>query len=299
MDKPSIGFIGLGVMGTPMASHLARAGYTLAVMDLNHAAADALADDFASITAARSAREIGEQSDIVITMLPSGAPVQETTIGPGGLIETMRPGSLLLDTSSSEPWYTTATAEKLASAGIAMVDAPVSGAEAGAKAGELVFMVGGAEADVARVLPLLDMMGKHHFHLGPLGAGHIMKSLNNLITAVTFMATGEGLLAGKRAGLDPSKMIDVLNLSTGMSWVGQTHFQQRIFNRRFDDPFKLDLMVKDVGIALRVAEAEGVDLPLSQEAAQLWRAIQAGQPAGASVSRLIAGMEERAGVDLV
>lgn len=298
MTLPSIGFIGLGVMGAPMARHLAGAGYSMTVMDLNHAVAEAIAAEHAAVTAVRTAREVGERSDIVITMLPSGKPVQDIALGTGGLIEGLRAGALLLDTSSSEPWFTTATAEKLAEVGIAMVDAPVSGAEMGAKAAELVFMVGGAEADVARVLPLLDVMGKHRLHLGPLGAGHIMKSLNNLITAVTFMATGEGLIAGKRAGLDPAKMIDVLNLSTGMSWISQTHFKQRIFNRQFDDPFKLDLMVKDIGIALEVAKAREVDLPLSSETARLWRAIQAGQPVGASVSRLIAGMEESAGVEL-
>jgi 3-hydroxyisobutyrate dehydrogenase-like beta-hydroxyacid dehydrogenase len=298
MTRPSIGFIGLGVMGSPMAGHLAGAGYAMTVMDLNHAVAEAMAAEHDAVAAARTAREVGERSDIVITMLPSGKPVQDIAIGAGGLIEGLRAGALLLDTSSSEPWFTTATAEKLGGAGIAMVDAPVSGAEMGAKAAELVFMVGGADADVARVLPLLDVMGKHRFHLGPLGAGHIMKSLNNLITAVTFMATGEGLIAGKRAGLDPARMIDVLNLSTGMSWTSQTHFKQRIFNRQFDDPFKLDLMVKDIGIALDVAKARDIDLPLSSETARLWRAIQAGQPVGASVSRLIAGMEENAGVEL-
>jgi 3-hydroxyisobutyrate dehydrogenase-like beta-hydroxyacid dehydrogenase len=147
-------------------------------------------------------------------------------------------------------------------------------------------------------MPLLEIMGAHQFHLGPLGAGHRMKSLNNLVTCVTFMATGEALLAGKRAGLDPDKMIDVMNLSTGGSWVGRTHFQQRIFNRAFDDPFKLGLMAKDIGIAMRVAEETGHEMPLSELTARLWREIEEMEGGGSSVSRLIAGMEKIAGTEL-
>ena len=298
MTKPAIGFIGLGVMGTPMARHLAAAGYRLTVLDLDHALAERLAAEFPHVQAAESMAQLGAASDIVLTMLPSGEPVQRTAIGPGGLIETLKPGSLVLDTSSSEPWFTRETAQKLAGVGIAMVDAPVSGAEWGAVAAELVFMVGGADADVARVAPLLDIMGKARFHLGSVGAGHIMKSLNNLITSVTFMATGEALLAGKSAGLDPDVMIDVLNLSTGGSWVARTHFKQRIFNRAFDDPFKLALMVKDIGIALKAAESTGVAMPVAQEMARQWREIAQGQAEGASVSRMIAGMEAREGIEL-
>jgi 3-hydroxyisobutyrate dehydrogenase-like beta-hydroxyacid dehydrogenase len=281
-----------------MAGHLAAAGYKLTVMDLNRTAADALAAKYPNVKAATSIAEVGAASDIVLTMLPSGEPVQKTAIGAGGLIKAMKPGSLLLDTSSSEPWFTQETAKKLAKAGIAMVDAPVSGAEWGAKAAELVFMVGGAAEDVARVAPLLDIMGKARFHLGPVGAGHTMKSLNNLVTSVTFMATGEALLAGKSAGLDPDTMIDVMNISTSGSWITQTHFKQRIFNRTFDDPFKLALMVKDIGIALKAASGTKTSMPVAEETGRQWRAIADGQPDGASVSRLIAGMEDRAGIKL-
>lgn len=298
MTKPAIGFIGLGVMGMPMARHLATAGYRLTVMDIDPAPGEQLAKAFPAVTAVDGAAEVGLASDIVVTMLPSGEPVRQTALGPGGLVETLLPGSLVLDTSSSEPWLTRETAQGLAQAGIAMVDAPVSGAEWGAIAAELVFMVGGADADVARVAPLLDIMGKARFHLGPVGAGHIMKSLNNLITSVTFMATGEALLAGKSAGLDPDVMIDVLDVSTGGSWVARTHFKQRIFNRAFDDPFKLALMVKDIGIALEAAESTGVAMPVAQEMARQWRAIAQEQEEGASVSRMIAGLEAREGIEL-
>ena len=285
-------------MGLPMAGHLASAGHALTVYDLNDQVLARLQANHPGVAVAASPRDVGAASDIVITMLPNGAHVQATALGPEGLIHSLNPGALLLDTSSSEPWHTTQTAARLAEAGIAMVDAPVSGAEAGAISGELVFMVGGDGAAVERVRPLLDIMGKQMFHLGPIGAGHAMKSINNLITAVTFMATAEGLIAGKAFGLDPAVMTDVLNQSTGMSWISQTHIARRILSRRFDDAFKLDLMVKDIGIALQVAEQLELDLPLSATARTLWLQAQAGIPAGSSVSELVRSIETRTGVDL-
>lgn len=298
VSLPKLCFIGLGVMGLPMARHLAKAGYAINAFDLDPARAKLLAEEFAQVTAVPSPAQGAADADIVVTMLPNGSVVKEVVTGENGVASTIRPGALLLDTSSSEPWRTAETAAVLADKGVTMVDAPVSGAEAGAIAGELVFMAGGAEADVARAMPLLQIMGAHQFHLGPLGAGHRMKSLNNLVTCVTFMATGEALLAGKRAGLDPDRMIDVMNLSTGGSWVGRTHFQQRIFNRAFDDPFKLGLMVKDIGIALKVAEETGHSMPISEHTAELWRTIETMEGASSSVSRLIAGMEKLAGTEL-
>lgn len=298
MTLPKLCFVGLGVMGLPMARHLAVAGHDIRIFDIDAARGQFLAAEFARVHCSASPADAAAGADIVITMLPNGVVVKQVVTGAGGLAGALAPGALLLDTSSSEPWLTRETAAILAEKGVAMVDAPVSGAEAGAMAGELVFMVGGADADVARVAPLLDVMGSGHFHLGPLSAGHVMKSLNNLVTAVTFMATAEALLAGKRSGLDPSRMIDVLNRSTGGSWVGRTHFQQRIFNRAFDDPFKLGLMVKDIGIAMRIAGDAEVDLPISRHSVDIWRAIEAAEGGDSSVSRMIAGMETRAGTEL-
>jgi len=298
MNKARIGFVGLGVMGLPMAGHLAKAGYALTAYDLNVDAMTRLQSRHPGVAIADTSRAVAEASDIVITMLPSGKEVRETALGPAGLKHGFKAGSLLLDTSSSEPWFTTEVGAALRDAGVAMVDAPVSGAEAGAKAAELVFMVGGDKAAVARVTPLLEILGKEHFHLGPLGAGHAMKSINNLITAVTFMATAEGLIIGKRYGLDPAVMTKVLNQSTGMSWISQTHIAQRILNRKFDDPFKLDLMVKDIGIALKVAEQLALELPLSETAQALWQQAQALIPKGRSVSDMVRALETTTGVEL-
>ncbi|MGH8148985.1 MAG: NAD(P)-dependent oxidoreductase, partial [Steroidobacteraceae bacterium] len=178
------------------------------------------------------------------------------------------------------------------------VDAPVSGAEAGAIAAELVFMVGGKSEAVQRVTPVLEALGKRVFHLGEVGAGHAMKCINNLITAITFMATAEGLILGKAYGLDPAVMNDVLNESTGMSWISRTHIKQRIVSRSFDDPFKLDLMVKDINTARHLTETLHLELPLSATAQNLWRAIQATLPRGSSVSELVRVIEKSTGIEI-
>jgi 3-hydroxyisobutyrate dehydrogenase len=298
MEKVRIGFIGLGVMGLPMAQHLAAAGYPLTAHDIDAAALSRLRSSHPEVQVAASPKAVAGASDIVITMLPSGREVRDTVFGSGGLLEGFAKGNLLLDTSSSEPWYTKEVASGLTAAGVAMVDAPVSGAEAGAVAAELVFMVGGESESVRRVRPLLDVLGRKVFHLGPVGAGHVMKSINNLITAVTFLATAEGLVIGKGYGLDPRVMNEVLNESTGMSWISRNHIPQRILTRRFDDPFKFDLMVKDINIALNVANGLRLDVPLSAQAQMLWQETQAGLPKGSSVSELVRALEIRSGIEL-
>ena len=139
-------------------------------------------------------------------------------------------------------------------------------------------------------------MGKRVFHLGPVGAGHAMKCINNLVTALTFMATAEGLTIGTRFGLDPAVMTDVLNVSTGMSWISQTHIRQRIISRSFDDPFRLELMVKDMGIALELAHREGLSLPLAALGRDLWQAAERHADEGASISEMVRWLENVTGV---
>ena len=303
MDAQHIGFIGLGVMGAPMATHLAKAGHHLwlhdAQTDLALNVATAIG---AQAVALEDPRAVGAHSDIVFTMLPHGQVVQSVALGldqPGfGLINGLKAGGLLVDTSSCEPWLTRQTAQALAERGIGMIDAPVSGAQWGAQAAELVFMVGGAAADLARVRPLLEVMGKSVFHLGEVGCGHAMKAINNCITAITLMNTTEGLLAGQRYGLDPAVMVDVLNASTGGSWVAQTHFHQRVFNRGFDDPFKLALMVKDMGIAMQLAEQTQTPAPMWAVAQALWQQAQSSASDQASVSELVRWMETQTGTPL-
>lgn len=298
MSRPNVGFVGLGVMGFPMAAHLATAGYPLCVHDIDSAVLARVRSDIPGARVAATPKAVAAASDIVITMLPNGREVESVTFGAEGLAAGFRRGALLLDTSSSEPWITRRTAARLAETGVDMVDAPVSGAEAGAKNAELVFMVGGAAAAVARVQPLFAVLGKSQFHLGPVGSGHAMKSINNLITAITFLATAEGLVIGSRYGLDPAVAVDVLNVSTGMSWISRTHIAQRILSRRFDDPFKLDLMVKDIDIALQIAADAGLDMRLARANQALWHEARQNIPEGSSVSELVRAVEALSGVEL-
>jgi 3-hydroxyisobutyrate dehydrogenase-like beta-hydroxyacid dehydrogenase len=299
MQPLDIGFVGLGVMGAPMAGHLARAGHRLRLHDANAAAARTLAQTLGGAArACDTPAALAEGCDVVITMLPNGQVVQQVALGESGLLHGMRPGALLLDTSSSEPWLTRRTAAALAERDVAMVDAPVSGAQWGAEAAELVFMVGGGAADLERVRPLLERMGRAVHHVGALGAGHMMKCINNLITALTFSATMEGLTLGKRVGLDPAAMVAVLNESTGGSWITKNHIAQRVLSRSFDDPFKLELMLKDIGIALDLSREAQLPMPLAALGQQLWRAASLAAGPGVSVSELARWVEGQAGVDV-
>lgn len=293
---PRIGFVGLGVMGTPMSGHVAAAGYPLTVYDIDTSASAALAAAEPRVSVASSLAHLAATSDIVFTMLPDGHVVRDVVTGGDGLISALAAGSLLIDTSSAQPWLTLETAAALATVGVAMVDAPVSGAQWGAQAAELVFMVGGSAADVARAAPLLDVLGRATFHLGPLGSGHIMKSINNTVTAMTFQATLEGLALGVASGLDASVMNDVFNESTAGSWITRNHIGQRILTRTFDDPFRLALMCKDVEIATDLAARLDVVLPMAALARASYGDAVAEEGSESSLSNLALWTERGTGV---
>ena len=298
-DQPRLGFIGLGVMGTAMVEQLAKAGSVLEVFDIDPVPAEAIGRRFDNVRVASTPADVATHADIVITMLPSGREVRDVTLGNRGIIERLKPGSLLLDTSSSEPWITRELGEQLAARGIAMVDAPVSGGAVAANAADLVFMMGGDPDDVARAQAVLRPIGQKMFHLGPLGSGHIMKSINNTITAAILVATGEGLLTGKALGLDPAVMTQVLIELTATSWIARTHIAQRIVSRSFDEAFRLDLMVKDIAISVGLAAQADLDLPLWATTDSIWRAAQSAMPPGSTVSHVVRHMEIRSGIELI
>jgi 3-hydroxyisobutyrate dehydrogenase len=298
-DPPRLGFIGLGIMGTPMCGHLVAAGYPLAVFDTDPAAIAAVVALHPTVRAATSPADVAIDADVVITMLPDGNTVRSVVDGPSGLLAGLQTGTLLLDTSSSQPWITTATAILLADQGIDMVDAPVSGAQWGAQAAELVFMVGGSNTAVARVLPILTTLGRAVHHVGPVGSGHVMKCINNTITAATFLATAEGLALGARYGLNPAAMNAVLNDSTGASWITRNHIEQRILSRTFDDPFKLALMTKDVTIANALARDAQVPLPIAALTEQLYRAASLAVGPDASLSEIARWVEQLMSCEIV
>ena len=267
----AIGFIGIGKMGAPMAARLRAAHYDLAVFDTS---ADALGDFLAVHQAmpAETPRELAEVSDIVITMLPTSAIVAEVLHGPEGVLAGLGPGALVIEMSSGVPSATQALAEDVRRAGGVLVDAPVSGGVARAITGELAIMVGGPTAAVERARPILTVMGTSILPTGPVGTAHAMKALNNLVSATGLLISVEALLIGKRFGLDPEMMVDVLNASTGMNNSTQKKLKPFVLSRRFDSGFGLELMVKDLAIALGIAQDGAVSAPLSSLSRELWAA---------------------------
>jgi 3-hydroxyisobutyrate dehydrogenase len=293
-----IGFVGLGVMGSAMAGHLAKGGHTLMLYDIAPAAARKVARRHKGARAVRTPRDVAEASEVVFTMLPEGMAVRECAFGRDGLAEGFARGAILVDTSSAEPWLTRETAARLAERDVAMIDAPVSGASEGAESATLVFMCGGQAATLKRVRPLLALMGQHVFHLGPVGSGHAMKTVNNLATALTVLGTAEAMLIGKAYGLSPAAMLDVINVSTGRSFVSEVRFGPQVIERRFDDAFKLALMLKDVSIANRLADEHALGVPVSALGEQLWRAANTAMGEGACVLDVVRWYERTTGVEL-
>lgn len=268
-----IGFIGLGAMGLPMAARLRAAGYALRVFDVDAKRTASVAAEIQA-SAAGTAAEAVADADIVVTMLPSSAVVAKVLEGEGGALSRMRRGTLILEMSSGVPEETRRLASLAAAAGVDLVDAPVSGGVPRARTGELAIMLGGPAAACDRAEPVLAAMGKTVIRTGAVGSAHAMKALNNLVSAAGFLIGIEALLIGQRFGLDPALMVDVLNASTGMNNSTQKKFKQFVLSRRFDAGFGLDLMVKDLGIALGVAKATETPAPFAGLCLEMWGGAQ-------------------------
>lgn len=271
--KPRIGFIGLGAMGEPMALRLASAGFPLSVNDADGARAAYVAEATGA-KAASSPAELAAGCDLVVTMLPSSAVVAAVLQGPTGVFAGLSKGSLIVDMSSGVPEMTRAFADQASEQAIAMIDAPVSGGVSRARTGDLAIMAGGDAAAIDRAEPVLNAMGSSVIRTGPVGSAHAMKALNNLVSAGGFLIGVEALLIGQRFGLDPALMVDVLNVSTGMNNSTQKKFKQFVLSRKFDAGFGLDLMVKDLGIALGVANATSTPAPFSGLCRDIWAGAQ-------------------------
>ena len=232
-------------------------------------------------------------SDMLLTMLPNGRVAREVV-----LAADPDPGVLVVDMSSSDPADTQAMGALLAERGVAAIDAPVSGGIKRAATGELAIMAGGEALDVERARPVLEHLGRRIFHCGPLGAGGAMKSLNNLLSAAGFAATIEVLQIGRRFGLEPGLMLDVLNASTGRNNTTEVKIAPFVLSGRFDSGFALDLMVKDLTTALALAERTETDAPLSRLALELWREAGGDLDAGADHTALARWYEKRTGTQL-
>ncbi len=268
MSKPKIGFIGLGIMGKPMASHLIDAGYELVVHNRNRDAVDELVGKGAA--EAHSGKEVAEQSDILITMLPDSPDVESVALGEGGIIEGAHEGLIFVDMSTIAPSVTTQVGEALAKKGVQSLDAPVSGGDIGAQNATLSIMVGGDEDTFNTVKPLFDIMGQSAILCGPLGAGQTVKACNQILVAVTIAGVSEALTMGTKAGVDPIKIVQVL--SGGLARCGVLENRgERMVNGDFDPGFRIRLHYKDLNIIQKTSNDFDVPLPVTSEVFELFK----------------------------
>jgi 3-hydroxyisobutyrate dehydrogenase len=291
-----VGFLGLGAIGAPMAAHLAR-HHALTVW--NRTAGRAT--EFAAIhraRAARTPREAAAGAEVVVTCLPTSGEVAQLLEGPDGLEAGLERGALLIDCTSGDPGASRDLARRLAGSGVAFADAPVSGGVSGAESGTLTVMVGGDEETFARARPVLAAFGKRIEHLGPVGTGHAMKAVNNALLAVNLIAVGEALSALVKAGVSARTAVEVLNASSGRSFVSETLVPERVLTGRWPQTFRLALLDKDVGIARGLLHDVGVEAPMLQLAGQLLSQARAELGEAADHVEAIRLIERRAGVEI-
>ncbi len=256
----TVGFIGLGIMGRPMAKNLMEAGYDLVVNNRSPEKAEELAGEGA--TAAATPREVAEGCDVVITMLPDSPQVEEVLAGEDGVFEGVREGALIVDMSTISPVVTESLAKGAKEKGASLLDAPVSGGDVGAIEGTLSIMVGGEEADFERAKPLFDVMGKTVTHVGPTGAGQVTKAANQIVVALTIEAVSEALVLGSKGGVSPEKILDVLGGGLAGNKVMEVK-REKFLSHTFDPGFRSELHHKDLGIALAAGREYGVALPVT------------------------------------
>ncbi len=259
-----IGFIGVGVMGRPMTLNLLKAGYPVTVFARSpEKIQDVIA---AGARLAKSSAEVGQQSEIVITMLPNTPDVEAVVLGPGGVLEGMPSGGVIIDMSTIAPAGSQRITETCRAQGVDFLDAPVSGGTVGAKNGTLTIMAGGDKAAFERVRPVLEAMGnpENIIHVGPSGAGEIVKLVNNVMAANIAAACAEALVLGVKAGADLATMVRIISASTGANMQLSNVFPARVFNGSFELGFATNLMTKDVGLALELARDLDVPMPVSE-----------------------------------
>jgi len=293
-DGRRIGFIGLGNMGGPMAVNLARAGHIVTAFDLVRSACDQAAE--AGLGIANSAAEAVADADVVISMLPASRHVEGLYLGGGnqeGLLQTIRPGSLIIDCSTIAPASSRRVAQAAAQKGFAMLDAPVSGGTAGAAGATLTFMIGGEAEAVARARPLLEAMGKNLFHAGDAGAGQAAKVCNNMLLGVLMIGTSEALALGIANGLDPAVLSEIMRRSSGGNWALEKYnplpgvMEGVPASRNYAGGFGTDLMLKDLGLAMESALATGAATPLGSMARNLYALHSAGGSGALDFSSII------------
>ena len=285
-----VGFIGLGIMGRPMAGHLIAGGHTLHACSRSGVPAE-LVDKGAHPCA--SPKEVAERADVVVTMVPDTPDVAEVVFGADGVAAGLTAGKLVVDMSSISPIETKDFAARIEALGCHYLDAPVSGGEVGAKAASLTIMVGGPEAAFQRAKPLFDLMGKNVTLIGPNGAGQTCKVANQIIVALTIEAVAEGLLFAAKAGADPAKVREALMGGLATSRILEVH-GQRMIERTFAPGFRIELHQKDLNLALQGAKALGVALPNTATAQELFNVCRAHGGAGWDHSAMVKALEAMA-----
>jgi 2-hydroxy-3-oxopropionate reductase len=292
-----IGFIGLGIMGRPMARNLIKAGHQLVVHSRSRGPVDELvAEAGDAAIAASSPGEVAEQAKTIITMLPDSPDVRAVVFGEHGLLEAMGPGHLLIDMSTIAPATAVEVSEALAKKGASALDAPVSGGDKGAIAGTLSIMVGGNAADVERARPLFEAMGTTIVHVGGPGAGQVVKACNQIVVAVAYAGLSEALVLGTKAGVDPEKILQVLGGGLANSRVLEMRGPTMV-KHEFAPGFRIRLHRKDLNIALNAGREEGVPLAVTALVSQLFAAAAANGRDDLDHSALLTVIEDAAGID--
>ena len=289
-----IGVVGLGNMGLPMAERLLAAGYDVRGLDRDESANQAA--EAAGISLTGDVTQLARSCDVLVFLLPGSHVVDLVAEEVASVPIAERTCDLIVDMSSSSPERTKALGVRLADAGIALLDAPVSGGVAGARDGSLTIMVGGAAADLERTSPMFDKLGSRIIHVGGSGAGHAAKALNNLLSATHLLATNEALIVGLRFGIDPEVLNLAINGSSGRSGSTENKMPRFVLTRSFDSGFTSDLLVKDIGIATELAQGMGVDAPIGRAVGEWWRALAAELAEGVDHTEIIRPLEERNGV---
>ncbi|WP_128379983.1 2-hydroxy-3-oxopropionate reductase [Streptomyces cavernae] len=292
---PRIAWIGLGIMGSPMSENLVKAGYDVTGYTLEPEKLDRLAA--AGGTPARSVAEAVRDADVVITMVPASPQVEAVCYGPDGILENARSGALLIDMSSITPQTSVDLARAAAGRGIRVLDAPVSGGEAGAVEAVLSIMVGGEQSDFDAARPVFDVLGRTVVRCGPHGAGQTVKAANQLIVAVNLQACAEAVVFLERSGVDLSAALDVLNGGLAGSTV-LTRKKDNFLNRDFAPGFRIDLHHKDMGIVTDAARGVGAALPVGAVVSQLIASLRAQGDGGLDHSALLRSVERLSGTRL-
>ena len=293
-----VGYVGIGNMGGPMAANLARAGNEVVIGDLNQPAVDAFTAEHETARPANGLAAVGQEAEAVFTCLPNGKIVAEAVLGEGGIAEGMAEGSVLVDMSSSAPMGTIDLGKTLSERGIRMVDAPVSGGVPRAIEGTIAIMVGGAKEDIEKVRPALEMMGGQIFETGGLGSAHAMKSINNVLSATNLLVGIEALVVGKKFGLDPQNMVDILNFSSGKNSATESKLKEYVLSREFNSGFSMDLMIKDVATALDLAHEMGVPWQIGSTIHEMYQAARNHMIDNADNSDIARWIEANGGIEL-